>query len=254
MSFQGLEQHLEKNIYSTAKGKLRLNVLWHDLLLSLPELNNKSLNILDIGGGSGHITRRLAGLGHRVTLCDISPSMLAEAREQNDQAGLSQKIELVQEDIAKLHSVIKGKFDLVLIHVVLGWLDQPKEAFKRSLHFLEKGGALSLLYYNIDRLIIKNGIHANFRRIKTGSYVKTGKGRKLTPPNPLKHHEVLDWLEKENLKVVSKAGIRIFFDMIRNEEEFQGRMEALEEVEKTYSRLEPYASIAQHIHLVCRKS
>jgi len=254
MSFKGLEHYLEKNVYQKAKGEMRLSLLWHDLLLTLPFLEKRNLRILDIGGGAGHLARKLARLGHEVTICDVSQEMLDIAGKQNREKGLEKNIQLINCGIDEIEPRVKGTFDLVLIHVVLGWLDEPEASFKNTMKLIKEGGCLSLLYYNIDRLILKNGIHGHFKRIKTGTYIQTGQKKKLTPTNPLKHNEVMKWIESTKMEILSRAGIRIFLDMTGNEDSFMDRLKELEETEKTYSRIEPYTSIAQHIHLVCRKS
>src|SRR5262245_55813919 len=42
----------------------------------------RGLNVLDLGCGNGYFSRALARLGARVTGIDISPRMIAHAREQ----------------------------------------------------------------------------------------------------------------------------------------------------------------------------
>jgi hypothetical protein len=69
---------------------------------------------------------------------------------------------------------------------------------------------------------------------------------------PLFPKTVIAWLNDFGMQVISKAGIRIFHDHIA-EKDKEGKLEQLLTVEKIVRKREPFASLAQHIHLVCQK-
>ena len=59
--FNRIGGHFLKNIYATAKGRIRLAVLQRDLA---PLLGGEALRILDVGGGAGQMALWYASLGH----------------------------------------------------------------------------------------------------------------------------------------------------------------------------------------------
>ena len=88
-NFDDIAEHFAKKIYGKRKGIIRLAVLWHDIeqyLAALPK-QHRPLRVLDVGGGFGQISQRLAKLGHDVTVNDISAQMLAQARQHAAAAG-----------------------------------------------------------------------------------------------------------------------------------------------------------------------
>jgi len=71
------------------------------------------LRILDIGGGPGQYSFWLAALGHKVTLADLSPELLAIARAKSDEAH-TQLEAVVEADACDLSVWPSGFFDAVL--------------------------------------------------------------------------------------------------------------------------------------------
>ena len=60
-------------------GRLFYSISHNNLKRHLP---NRSLRILDVGGGNGMDTTYFACQGHTVVLLDYSPAMLADARKR----------------------------------------------------------------------------------------------------------------------------------------------------------------------------
>ena len=63
VSFDGIANEFESDIYGSTKGAVRLAVLWSVLNDDVPALTDQPMRILDAGGGSGHMAVRLASLG-----------------------------------------------------------------------------------------------------------------------------------------------------------------------------------------------
>ncbi|KAH8587913.1 S-adenosyl-L-methionine-dependent methyltransferase [Bisporella sp. PMI_857] len=86
-------------------------------ILSFLSMNNASLQIADIGGGTGRYAIELAKLDHKVTLCDISQRELALAAENVKAANVTLEA-IVCADASKLRESSffeKEKFDAVLL-------------------------------------------------------------------------------------------------------------------------------------------
>jgi ubiquinone/menaquinone biosynthesis C-methylase UbiE len=71
--------------------------------------------VLDIGGGPGRYAIALAERGHRVTLADLSPELLAIAREKVQAAHADERVtEIVEADACDLSRWEAGSFDAAL--------------------------------------------------------------------------------------------------------------------------------------------
>lgn len=69
--------------------------------------------VLDIGGGPGRYAIWLAEQGYRVTLADLSPDLLAVAKERGSEAGV-QIDAIVEANACDLSQFANGSFDAVL--------------------------------------------------------------------------------------------------------------------------------------------
>jgi ubiquinone/menaquinone biosynthesis C-methylase UbiE len=96
--------------------------------------------LLDVGTGTGRMLQLLGGQALRAVGVDASPAMLSVARSHLERAGLT-RIELRQGDIHAL-PVERGGFDLVTVHQVLHYLDDPARALREAAAALSPGGRL----------------------------------------------------------------------------------------------------------------
>ena len=249
--FDGIASTFEAEIYGTTKGRVRLEVLWTDLLTEIPEIARGGLSCLDAGGGAGHMTLHLARSGNTVVLSDPSTEMLNRAEEAIRNAGLLDRVSLVRAPIQELRQQVGNQFDIVLCHAVLEWLADPKAALGQLLKFLKPNGRLSLLFYNCNAALQ--------RRIFRGECVEAvreledGCARRDNGCLPLGEASVREWLEEFGVAVRSKAGIRIFHDYLPDALRASERLGDLLEAEKAFRKREPFASLGHHLHLVCER-
>jgi 2-polyprenyl-3-methyl-5-hydroxy-6-metoxy-1,4-benzoquinol methylase len=69
--------------------------------------------VLDLPAGTGKLASLLAPLGARVTACDLSPNMLAIARQEYAAAGLSDaRFEIC--DAERIGATLGGRFDVAV--------------------------------------------------------------------------------------------------------------------------------------------
>jgi len=106
--------------------------------IPLPE----KANVLEIGCGTGAVTRFLAGLPQvsQALGVDPSPAFIAKAREL---AGQLQNLSFRQCDDRALPSEDRS-FDAVLFHTTLCHLPKPEEALAEALRVLRPGGCLAI--------------------------------------------------------------------------------------------------------------
>ena len=95
-------------------------------------------SVLDLGTGTGQMLRLLSPQAERLIGLDVNASMLAVARAQLAADGLHQ-IELRQGDLYAL-PVERESFDLVVLHQVLHYLDDPLRALREAAQAVRPGG------------------------------------------------------------------------------------------------------------------
>lgn len=249
-NFDNLSQRFRKNIYHTAKGQIRLKILWRDLTEQIPEIEDGNLSILDAGAGQGYFALQLAEKQHKLTLCDLSSKMLKDAKTLFTEQGLESGVNFFHTSVQNLSEHIDSQYDVVLFHAVLEWLAEPEQTLKQLLHFIKPGGYLSLMFYSRTGLIYQNLTHGNFSHVLNDSLA--GEGKTLTPTNPQVPGDVFKWLDEAGLNTLAKSGVRVFYDGIHRERRKQINEEELFELEKQYSRIEPYCSMSRYIHVVCQ--
>jgi ubiquinone/menaquinone biosynthesis C-methylase UbiE len=97
-------------------------------------------SLLDLGAGTGRMLELLAPLANRAVGVDLSPAMLNLARARVEQKGL-RNVQLRQGDIYA-PPVERDAYDLVVIHQVLHFLDDPGRALAEAARTLRPGGRL----------------------------------------------------------------------------------------------------------------
>lgn len=99
--------------------------------------------VLDLGTGTGRMLELLAPLAGRVVGIDQSPQMLSVARVRLERAGL-RNAQLRQGDIYAV-PVEPDFYDLVVIHQVLHYLDDPSRAVREAARALRPGGRMLIV-------------------------------------------------------------------------------------------------------------
>lgn len=242
--FDELATRFAEKIYGGAKGAIRLAVLQADLKEALPE---RSLRVLDIGAGLGHMSLWLAQRGHAVTLAEPAEPMLAGARQRFAEAGASATF--TQAPWQELLGQLNQPYDLVLCHAVLEWLAEP-HAILPVLHQLTApGGWLSLAFYNKDALVYRNLLKGHFRKLRKARFA--GEGQSLTPQRPLDPRELAAQLDG-HWQVESQSGVRVFHDYMPVEFQAKAELSDLLEMELAHRRHPAFAGLGRYLHWVCR--
>jgi len=103
-------------------------------------------NLLDLGTGTGRMLELLSPQAVRAVGVDQSAAMLALARARVDEAGL-RNVSLRQGDIYA-PPVERDAYDLVVIHQVLHFLDDPARALGEATRALTPGGRLAVVDFD----------------------------------------------------------------------------------------------------------
>ena len=143
----------------------------------LPE--GRSLNILDVGTGTGFFAILLAEKGHRVEGIDLTPAMLEEARRLAKQRNLD--ITFREMDAQNL-AYPDGTFDVVISRNLTWTLPDPERAYASWFRVLKPGGVL----LNFDA---EYAAHVRSHSVQN---------RKVAPDSPYGHVGMTDALQQEN--------------------------------------------------------
>ncbi len=118
-------------------------------------------SLLDLGTGTGLILKLFDGLYQHAVGIDASRDMLAVARSNLDKAGIARATVRLG-DIFNLP--LDGQsFDLVTIHQVLHFLDEPQAALAEARRMLRAGGRLVIVDFAPHGLEYLRETHAHVR-------------------------------------------------------------------------------------------
>jgi ubiquinone/menaquinone biosynthesis C-methylase UbiE len=117
--------------------------------------------LLDLGTGTGRMLQLLAPRASRAVGMDASHAMLAVARANLERAGVT-GCELRQGDIYAL-PFGGDAFDVVLVHQVLHFLDDPARAIREAATALRAGGRLLIADFAAHDLEFLRTEHAHRR-------------------------------------------------------------------------------------------
>lgn len=116
---------------------------------------NLSIKILDIGCGTGNITKKLLKLGFSNIICvDISKEMLYELKKATTLDPKS----VINSDIDSFLNINQDNFDLVVMSSVLHHLPNYEFTLKNLLKIINKGGVLYIT-------------HEPYRRYKNNTFL-----------------------------------------------------------------------------------
>lgn len=99
--------------------------------------------MLDLGTGTGRLLELFSPLYRRGVGIDMSREMLAVARANLDKAGIANA--QVRHGDIYAPPVERDAFDLVTIHQVLHYLDDPQQAIREAARLLRPGGRLVIV-------------------------------------------------------------------------------------------------------------
>lgn len=255
-NFDDLAERFAKKVYGGLKGDIRLAVIWRDLEQKIPELmqanGQQPLRVLDLGGGLGQISLKLAEQGHTVVFNDISAVMVKEAQQRAEDAGISGQFQWQVGPYQALNAQALGKFDLILCHAVLEWLEKPAQMFTHLEDFCHEYSGLSLCFYNPASKIYRNLMHGNFNMLSQDTAYRSNKGS-LTPNNPSEPDEVKQWLIEHDFKLEHVSGLRVFHDYALDKRGGNKNPEDVLVMELKYSQQEPFKWLGRYLHFYAVK-
>ena len=122
----------EKNrLRNDNRGKLEFLMTMRILEKNLPALDDGAkISVLDLGGGAGVYSFPLAKKGYKVTLADLSETLLEQAKKQKEEDKVENLISCDQVNATDLSCYKDNSFDIVLLFGPLYHLTEKDEREK----------------------------------------------------------------------------------------------------------------------------
>ena len=179
--------------------------------------------------------------------------MLAKAITSIEQADLQAAIQTQQASIQAFCAANTRLFDVIVCHAVLEWLAEPQAVLSQLVACLKPGGVLSLMFFNQHSTVMRRLIAGDLQTVSRGQFASDGK-RGLAPISPLEPETVKQWLPDLGLSLETWSGVRCFYDYMYRDVRKSAPLEQVIPLERHYSRLEPWRSLARYQHFICIKS
>lgn len=198
----------------TPLGRLRSELAWENLREFL-STDASARRILDLGGGTGSLSLRLAEMGFSVVLLDSSEEMIGIAGKEAEACEIEPRISFVREDASKLQELFSAEsFDLVICHNLLEYVAAPEAVVAKIVYVLRKDGMVSVLVRNRAGEALKAAIKSgDWARAKAALCDETvvdslyGKPVRVFDPQV-----IVDMLGRAGLDVIAQRGVRVFSD------------------------------------------
>jgi len=157
-----------------------LHRLWKDDLVAMLALSRPAQNyhVLDVAGGTGDIALRIARMGARVTVADISPEMVAEGRRRADEEGLSSGVTFTVGNAEAL-AFPDRSFDAYTIAFGIRNVTHIDRALNEAFRVLKPGGRFLCLEFSHTHLPFLDKLYDaySFTVIPAVGKVVTGDGQ-----------------------------------------------------------------------------
>lgn len=240
----------------TPEGRLRLDLAFANLQDFLPQPTH-SLLALDLGGGTGAIAVRLAGLGLEVTLLDESPAMLDFAKRAAREAGVTGKIVLKHGDAAQLANLFPaGSFDVILCHNLLEYVENPSAVLGSAARALrDPASIISVLVRNQAgealKAAIKDGDLTTTEHTLTAEWAHEslyGSNVRLFAADSLQA-----MLGAASLAVTAERGVRVVSDYLPPRVSRNDEYERIFELERKLGKRPEFAAVARYTHCLAHR-
>lgn len=238
-------------------GPVRTELMWQSVMDAVGIAGaGKSLDILDLGGGTGSDAVRLAHLGHRVTVVDPSPDALASLHRRGVEAGLDHSVHGIQGDTTDLLDHVEHtSIDLVICHGVLEYVDDPGQALSTAATVLRAGGHVSVVVAGRNAAVAARALAGDFVAAQTllGT-TSTSWDTRTMGPRRFVQAEVQDLLTACGFIPVAANGLRVFADLVPSSivDTEPGARDALYALERILSKSSDFTALSAGLQSIAR--
>jgi len=235
--------------YDLLRGLVRYELAARQLDLHLPPPPGR---IIDVGGGAGHQTLRLAKRGYELVLADPSEEMLRRAGDRLNalEPVARERVELVQADAGHcLERYPAGGFDAVLCHGVVMYLPSTEPVIRALSSLVRLGGIVSLIAKNGEALAMRAALERRYADAIDLFDASADLGRVGVVTRGDSLASLTAMFERHWLSLIAWYGIRVFTDHLGDEPVGVNSMLAVE-AEWRAGQTDPYRRVARLLHLV----
>jgi len=201
-------------LYESPYWRLYHEITWRNIKKFLPQ--KKNALILDAGGGTGYWAIKLAKLGYKVILTDISEKMLKVAKNKIKKQKLEKNIEVRRVDIRDMSCFPSNYFDMALAEGdPVSYCLKPEKAIKELARVVKPNShvivSVDSKYPAISRLIAEESFNKIPKFIETGILEHEHKFQAFSP------EELRNLFESNGLKVIKIIGKPVLVQLIPKE-------------------------------------
>jgi SAM-dependent methyltransferase len=257
-NWAGLADKFADDAYASVKGYVRTYVMHRQLLEHLPPA---PATVLDVGGGAGHQSFPLAQAGYDVMLLDPSPAMLTKAQQRLQElpAEVARRVTLLQADGERAVEAVQGRrFDAVLCHGVLGYVDDPEPLVNQLCWCAADGGVVSIMTGNAKASAVRPALERRWDDALAAFDSRTEIGVLGVSGRADTVEELSELIQRQGVEPLRWYGVWLFVDWL----EFSGaaldptdsqQVAATAAVELEAGRRDPYRQLSRVFHLLGRK-
>jgi S-adenosylmethionine-dependent methyltransferase len=201
----------------------------------------RALDVVDLGGGTGGLALDVARRGHHVTVVDPSPDALASLERRLADDHLEGTVAARQGDASDLVALLgRDAVDVVLCHRVLEVVDDPAAVLASAAAVLRPGGALSLLVAQKHALVLGQAVAGHLE-----AALQT-----WADPRRLDFAAVTRLVEAAGFAVLEADGIGAVADLVPEATvESPAAWADLLALETAVSRDPAFRALAPHVHV-----
>jgi S-adenosylmethionine-dependent methyltransferase len=248
--FKGAEKYAA--YLQTTTGRLRSDLAWGNLRSHFPAATS-GLRALDVGGGTGRLSVRLAQAGFQVVLLDSSAEMLAIARKTAETQQATPRITFLHAGADELSAISEDSaFDAILCHNVLEFVDDPGAVICSLAASLSSDGRASFLVRNragevLKAAIVSNDLAGAREALETATAVDSLFGQTMRVFTPAKIRKMF---QDAKLEVLAEYGVRVLSDYLNLGDIKAGKYEKLLDLELTLGAKPEFAAIARYSQFI----
>ena len=256
----------QSSTYASGEGRRRFGRFldlyeegcWRYIEPVLPDVGSSM--ILEAGCGTGRWVMRLAPMGYRMVLSDLSPEMIRHARQKLEQLGLDDSVAAYHvQHMCDMHAFSEASFDLVLgLGGPLGLCRDARVAVNELGRVTKAGG-----YVICD---VANRYRTALDLVRDNEVTRLAKvldGGEFSRPDGLTDHrfgpqELADLFEAECMEAIHLAGICPFFEYLPTGEQVrllddEQVYETIQDVGRRYAEDPSVVGLSGRLLIVARR-
>jgi 2-polyprenyl-3-methyl-5-hydroxy-6-metoxy-1,4-benzoquinol methylase len=240
------------------RSTLRTAVVWDALQAALEarsrDVGGRPLDVVDLGGGTGGLAVRIAGLGHRVTVVDLSPDALASLERRAAEADVT--VSAVQGDADSLVQIVgEQNLDAVVCHELLEVVDKPERAAEQVASALRPGGLASVLVAQRSGAVLARALATHLAQARELLDHPEGIAAADSILRRFGRAEIESLLAGAGLRVEQVRGVRVFADHISSAvvDADPAAADALQALEAAVADRPEFVAVALQLHVLARR-